>query len=72
MSSGHQPPDFKRDRPETAAEFQRRMTVNLLGLIVALLLLIAGFWLAYKLGETKRAQDCLSAGHRNCAASQRQ
>lgn len=69
------PGDADRPQPrapaESHADFQRRMTVNLLGGIVALLLLIAGFWLAYELGQAKRAQDCLTAGHRNCAPSQR-
>lgn len=68
--SGPQPPRIERDLPETGAAFQRRMTVNLLGLIVALLLLIAGFWLAHKLGEAKRAQDCMTSGHRHCLSLQ--
>lgn len=67
------PPDPAGRRPaESRQEFQRRTTVNLLGLIAALLILIAGFWLARELGQIKRVQDCISAGHRNCAPSQRQ
>jgi hypothetical protein len=50
---------------------QRKMTNNLLAIIAALLLLTGGFWIALRMGEDRRIQDCLTAGFRNCAESQR-
>jgi hypothetical protein len=44
----------------------RRMTLNLLAIIVFLLLLVAGFWLMRELNAAKKAQDCLSSGSQRC------
>ena len=63
--SGLQKPDPDEQDPQT------RMTNNLLGVIMALALLICGFWLAGKLAEDKRTQDCLTAGFRNCSVKQK-
>ena len=47
------------------------MTNNLLAIIMALLVLMSGFWLAWKMAEDKRTQDCLTAGFRNCSPKQK-
>ncbi len=43
-----------------------RMTVNLLGAIVLLLILCAGVWLIFELDKARKAQDCLSSTLRHC------
>jgi flagellar biogenesis protein FliO len=53
------------DKEETDAHSQR-MFINLLAIIVCLLILIAGFWLMNKLWESKKLQDCVFSGRRNC------
>jgi hypothetical protein len=59
------------EREFNRQDFQRRMTVNLFGVIFFMLLLMAGFWLVWQLADAKRAQDCLTAGHRNCSVKQK-
>jgi hypothetical protein len=59
------------EREFNRQDFGRRMTVNLAGVILFMLLLMAGFWLVWHLADAKRAQDCLSAGHRNCSVKQK-
>lgn len=58
------------DRDPDDEDPHHRMTMNLLALIVVLVILGVGFWLAWHLAETKRVQDCLSAGFRNCSPRQ--
>jgi hypothetical protein len=69
----HEPPQSRGtdEREFNRQDFQRRMTVNLFAVIFFMLLLMAGFWLAWQLADAKRAQDCLSAGHRNCSQKQK-
>jgi len=43
------------------------MTMNLLGLLVTILLIVAGLWLADKIAELRKDQDCYLIGRRNCA-----
>jgi hypothetical protein len=45
----------------------RRDFANLLAVIICLVILIAGFWLMNKLWESKKLQDCVFSGRRNCA-----
>jgi hypothetical protein len=59
------------EREFNRQDFQRRMTVNLAGVIFFMLLLMAGFWIVWHMADAKRAQDCLSAGHRNCSVKQK-
>lgn len=39
----------------------------LVGLVVIVLLVVLGFWLARQLHTSAALQDCLAAGRRNCA-----
>jgi hypothetical protein len=58
-------PALDRDhRPETAGE---RRLVNILIAGFILFVLAAGLWLADALLETRRVDDCISSGRRNCA-----
>jgi uncharacterized transporter YbjL len=43
------------------------MKMNVLGLIVTILLVISGIWIADTIAEMRRLQDCFLAGGRNCA-----
>jgi hypothetical protein len=46
----------------------QRITANLIAAIVCLVLLGAGLFVAESLHRASKAQDCLEAGRRNCAA----
>jgi hypothetical protein len=46
---------------------QHRMTVNLAAIIVALTIVIAGFWLIMNLREAVKSEECLMFGLRKCA-----
>jgi len=53
-----------RDRPETERE-RRLINVLIVGFI--LFVLGAGLWLGDALLESRRMDDCMSSGRRNCA-----
>ena len=48
-------------------DYRHRMTVNALAFTLLLLLIVVGVWLAIKIAELRRDQDCVLAGRRNCA-----
>ena len=48
-------------------EDETRRTAALMGLIVILVLAIAGVVLVRDLGDKSRLEDCLMSGRRNCA-----
>jgi hypothetical protein len=50
------------DRPETAS---RRPAV--IGLVVVLVLVVAGYFLVSALRQNADLEDCLMSGRRNCA-----
>ena len=43
------------------------MTVNAAAFGFCALLIVAGVWLAIKIAELRRDQDCVLSGRRNCA-----
>jgi hypothetical protein len=57
------------DRYERAGEddYRHRMIMNVLALLVCLLLAGSGVWLANKIAEMRRNQDCVLSGRLNCA-----
>ena len=60
----------RQDDPRSQEDADSRRTfVNLLAVIVCLVILIAGYWLINKLWESKKLQDCVFSGRRNCGAS---
>jgi hypothetical protein len=59
---------FEQSEPED--DYRHRMTVNVLGLVVTILLVVAGIWLADKIAETRATQDCFLSGRRNCTPIQ--
>jgi hypothetical protein len=40
--------------------------MNALGFLVIVILVVAGIWMADKLAELQKNQDCVMAGRRNC------
>jgi hypothetical protein len=48
-------------------DYRQRMTNNLLALVLCVLLIGAGIWLADTLVELRRKQDCVLSGRRDCA-----
>ena len=61
-------PDLtKYERADGGDDYRHRMTMNVLGLLVTILLVIAGVWLAGKIAEFRKIQDCYLSGSRTCA-----
>jgi flagellar biogenesis protein FliO len=48
-------------------EDQVRSRNNLLFLVVAVLIVVAGIWLVNKMIDLRNMQNCLESGRRNCA-----
>lgn len=49
---------------------QHRTTVNLVGVVVALIVVIAGVWLLISLKDAVKSEECLLFGLRQCARIQ--
>ena len=43
------------------------MIMNGIGLLVTILLVIAGIWIVNEIAEIRKNQDCYLSGRRNCA-----
>jgi hypothetical protein len=63
------PEDLGRyERNGTGADdYRHRMTANFIAFLFCILLVVAGMWLAGKIAELRRDQDCVLSGRRNCA-----
>jgi hypothetical protein len=57
----------KYERGSEPDDYRHRMLVNAAAFLFVLGLIGAGLWLADTLAELRRNQDCVLAGHRNCA-----
>lgn len=42
------------------------MTMNVIGLMVTIVLIIVGIWLVDTIAEMRKNQDCYLSGRRNC------
>jgi hypothetical protein len=61
-------PDLaKFESADTGDDYRHRMTMNVLGFLVTIGLVVAGLWLVDKIAEMRRQQDCYLMGQRNCA-----
>jgi hypothetical protein len=47
-------------------DYRHRMTVNALAFLVCIFLVLAGVWLATKLAQMRKDQDCVLSGRRGC------
>ena len=54
----------EREEPD---DYRQRMINNVLAFTFCILLVGAGIWLADKIAEMRRNQDCVLSGRRNCA-----
>jgi hypothetical protein len=43
------------------------MTMNALAFLVTIVLIVTGVWLADKIAELRKVQDCYLTGRHNCA-----
>ena len=50
-----------------ADDYRQRMINNVLALVFCVLLVGAGVWLADRIAEMRKNQDCVLSGRRNCA-----
>ena len=57
----------KYEREEGEDDYRHRMKMNVLGLLVTILLVISGIWIADTIAEMRKLQDCFLMGGRNCA-----
>jgi hypothetical protein len=57
----------KYERGEEADDYRHRMIVNAAAFAFVLALIGTGLWLADSMAKLRRNQDCVLAGHRNCA-----
>ena len=61
-------PDLtKYEQADAADDYRHRMTMNALAFLVTILLIVTGVWLADKIAELRKAQDCYLSGRHNCA-----
>jgi hypothetical protein len=58
--------DQHREREEEEDDYRHRMKMNVLGLLVTILLVISGVWIADSMAEISKLQNCILAGGRNC------
>jgi hypothetical protein len=56
----------KYEGAERDEDYRHRMMVNLAALIFTILLAVAGAWLAVKIADMRKNQDCFLSGRRNC------
>ncbi len=58
----------KYERPGADQDdYRHRMTVNAAAFGFCILLVLVGTWLALKIADFRRDQDCVLSGRRNCA-----
>jgi hypothetical protein len=48
-------------------DYAHRMRMNAAGVAIVAVLIIGGVWIANKMAEVRREQDCVLSGRRNCA-----
>ena len=59
--------DQKPKSPEDANEERDRRAANIFLLVAAVIFIGAGVWLVDAMITAKKADDCMSAGRRNCS-----
>ena len=52
---------------EPPDNYRQRMINNGLALVFCVVLVVIGVWLATSIAETRKNQDCVLSGRRNCA-----
>jgi len=52
--------------PEEPDDFRHRMVMNGLGLVVTMVLIAGGLWIAEVMAHMRKDQDCALSGRTNC------
>jgi hypothetical protein len=61
-------PDLtKYEHADAGDDYRHRMTMNALAFLVTIVLIVTGVWLADKIAELRKVQDCYLTGRHNCA-----
>jgi hypothetical protein len=58
----------KFERGGEKEDYRHRMLVNAAAVLFVAALIGTGYWLANSMATLRRNQDCVLAGHRNCAS----
>jgi hypothetical protein len=61
-------PKEKRDSQQSKNRQNESRVPAIAGLAIAVVLLVAGLWLAHELTAASKMQDCLMSGRTNCNA----
>jgi hypothetical protein len=56
----------KYERSEEVDDYRHRMITNAIAFAFVILLVIAGIWIANKMAEIRKNQDCVLTGRRGC------
>jgi hypothetical protein len=59
-------PKEKRESPPRESKQNESRAPAIAGLAIAVVLLVAGLWLAHELTAASKMQDCLMSGRTNC------
>jgi hypothetical protein len=59
-------PKEKRDSQQSKNRQNESRVPAIAGLAIAVVLLVAGLWLAHELTAASKMQDCLMSGRTNC------
>jgi hypothetical protein len=57
----------KYERSEGPDDYRHRMLVNAAALLVVVMLMGVGLWIAETMAEMRKNQDCVLSGRRNCS-----
>jgi hypothetical protein len=57
----------KYEHTEAEDDYRHRMIMNGLGLLVTILLIAGGIWIANGLAQLRNNQDCMMSGRRDCS-----
>jgi hypothetical protein len=57
----------KYERSDGPDDYRHRMLVNAAALVVVVLLMAVGLWLADTMATLRKNEDCVFSGRRNCA-----
>jgi hypothetical protein len=58
--------DFARFESTEPDDYRHRMMINLAAVLFCLLLILGGVWIANKMAEMRKNQDCVLSGRRGC------
>jgi hypothetical protein len=56
----------KYERSDEGDDYRHRMITNVIALVFTVMLVIGGIWIANKMAEMRKNQDCVLMGRRGC------